>query len=72
MNPFETKTNTPLCACEPITMAPRECVVNRCIYVEQPIICPCVTRYVNHYIPRPVYYYSYSQQEENVCHMNKK
>ncbi len=62
------------CKCQPIVLPVQECICNRCYYVEQPIIVPHNTRVVNHYIPRPVYYHTYSQSEENMCHgetMNK-
>lgn len=56
------------CKFDPIVMPARECIMNRCYYVEQPIICPVNTRVVNHYIPKPVYYTTYGQSEENICH----
>ncbi len=56
------------CKFDPIVLPVCERVCNRCYYVEQPIICPCQTRVVNHYIPRPTYYYTYNQVEESVCH----
>ena len=59
------------CKCQPMVMPVQECIVNRCYYVEQPVIIPCQTRVVNHYVPRPTYYYSYNQVEENVCHNNE-
>lgn len=56
------------CKCQPVIMPVQECVCNRCYYVEQPVIVPHNTRVVNHYVPRPVYYHTYSQTEENMCH----
>ncbi len=58
------------CKFDPIVLPVCERVCNRCHYVEQPIICPCQTRIVNHYIPRPTYYYTYNQVEETVWHNN--
>lgn len=59
----------PTCPCkyEPIVMPVRECVCNRYFCVEQPVICPVNTRIVNHFVPKPVYYPSYTQTEENIC-----
>lgn len=63
------------CACpchyEPIVLPVKERVCNRVFYVEQPIIVPCLTKVVNHYVPRPTYYYTYNQVEENMCHEYK-
>ena len=54
--------------CEPIVMPVQERVCNRYHTVEQPIICPINTRIVHHYIPKPVYYPTYTQTEEvNGC-----
>lgn len=50
--------------CEPIVMPVQEKVCNRYHTVEQPIICPINTRIVHHYVPRPVYYPTYTQTEE--------
>lgn len=55
------------CKYEPVVMPVRECVCNRYYCVEQPIICPVQKRIVNHYVPKPVYYHTYSQCEENIC-----
>ena len=49
---------------EPIVMPVQERVCNRYHTVEQPVICPINTRIVHHYVPRPVYYPSYTQTEE--------
>lgn len=58
------------CKCQPVIMPVQECICNRCYYVEQPVIVPHNTRVINHYIPRPVYYHTYTQTEENMCHGN--
>ncbi len=50
--------------CEPIVMPVQERVCNRYHTIEQPIICPVNTRIVHHYIPKPVYYPTYTQTEE--------
>ena len=55
------------CKYDPVVMPMRECVCNRYYCVEQPIICPVQKRIVNHFVPKPVYYHTYSQCEENVC-----
>ena len=60
------------CQYDPIVLPPTERVCNRCFYVEQPIIVPCQTRVVNHYVPRPTYYYTFNEVEENVCHEYKR
>ena len=64
--------NQPNCGCpckfDPVVMPINERVCHRTYYVEQPVIIPCQTRVVNHYVPRPTYYYTYNQVEENVCH----
>ncbi len=57
----------PPCRYEPIVLPVREKVCNRYHCVEQPVICPVNTRIVNHYVPRPVYYPTYTRTEENVC-----
>ena len=56
------------CKCDPIVMPTKVCCVNRCYSVEQPIIVPVHTKIVNHYIPRPRYYTTYTTSEETVCH----
>ena len=56
------------CKCQVIVMPVQECVCNRCYYVEHPIVVPHNTRIINHYVPRPVYYHTFSQTEENMCH----
>lgn len=56
------------CKCQVIVLPVQECICNRCHYVEQPIIVPHNTRIINHYVPKPVYYHTYSQSEENICH----
>ncbi len=58
------------CKYDPIVMPVRERVCNRYYCVEQPVICPVNTRVVNHYVPRPVYYHTYTRTEENVCEGN--
>ncbi len=58
------------CRYEPIVMPVKERVCNRYYAVEQPVICPMNTRIVNHYIPKPVYYPTYTRTEENVCEGN--
>ena len=55
------------CKYEPVVMPVKECVCDRYYCVEQPIICPVQKRIVNHFVPKPVYYHTYSQCEENVC-----
>lgn len=55
------------CKYEPIVMPVKEQVCNRYFCVEQPVICPVNTRIVNHFIPKPVYYPTYTQTEENIC-----
>ena len=60
------------CKFDPIVLPVCERVCNSCPHVEQPIIIPNQTKAVNHYIPRPTYYYTYNQVEENVCHEYKK
>lgn len=62
--------NTVPCKCQPIVMPVQECVCHRHYYVEQPVIVPHNNRIINHYIPRPTYYHTYSQSEENMCHGN--
>lgn len=49
---------------EPIVMLFKKEFVTDIIPVEQPVICPINTRIVHHYVPRPVYYPSYTQTEE--------
>lgn len=68
---YERKCSCP-CKCEPIVLEPRECIKNYCYYVEQPIICPVNIKHVHHYIPRPVYYSTYSKEEENICYGKMK
>ena len=73
MNQNTYDTNRPCncnrpCPMDPIVMPTRVCCVNRCHYVEQPVIVPHNTRVINHYMPKPVYYHTYSQTEENMCH----
>ena len=58
------------CKYDPIVMPVRERICNRYYCVEQPVICPVNTRVVNHYVPRPVYYHTYTRTEENVCEGN--
>lgn len=55
------------CKYEPVVMPIKECVCDRYYCVEQPVICPIQKRIVNHFVPKPVYYHTYSQCEENVC-----
>lgn len=55
------------CKCDPIILPVREKICNRYHTVEQPIICPVNTRIVHHYVPRPVYYPTYSTTEESQC-----
>ena len=55
------------CKYEPVVMPVKETVCNRYYTVEQPVICPVNRRIVNHYVPRPVYYHTYTQCEETVC-----
>ncbi len=55
------------CKYDPVVMPVKECVCDRYFCVEQPVICPVNKRIVNHYVPKPVYYHTYSQCEENVC-----
>ena len=56
--------NQPDCGCpckfDPVVMPINERVCHRTYYVEQPVIIPCQTRVVNHYVPRPTYYYTYN------------
>ncbi len=58
------------CKYDPIVMPVKERICNRYYCVEQPVICPINTRVVNHYVPRPVYYHTYTRTEENVCEGN--
>lgn len=58
------------CKCEPIVLPVCDKVCHRCFYVEQPIIVPINTKTINHYIPKPVYYPTYTRSEENVCEGN--
>ena len=58
------------CKYEPVVMPVKDCVYNRYFCVEQPIICPINKRIINHYVPKPVYYHTYTQTEENMCHGN--
>lgn len=58
------------CKYEPIVLPVRERICHRCFYVEQPVICPMNTKTINHFVPRPVYYPTYTQVEENVCEGN--
>lgn len=55
------------CKYDPIVMPTKECVYNKCVYVEQPIILPMQKKIITHYVPKPVYYRTYSQCEETVC-----
>ena len=55
------------CKYEPIFLPVKECVCDRYFCVEQPIICPVNKKIVNHYVPKPVYYHTYTTSEENVC-----
>ncbi len=65
-NGFQKCCGVP-CKYEPIVMPTKEMVCNKYICVEQPIICPVNKRIVTHYVPKPVYYHTYSQSEETVC-----
>lgn len=58
--------------CEPIVLPCKVCCVNRCYPVEQPIIVPMHTKIVNHYVPRPRYYPTYTTSEENVSHCSRQ
>ena len=77
MNQNTYDTNRPCCnrpcpcPMDPIVMPTRVCCVNRCHYVEQPVIIPVHTRVVNHYVPAPRYYTTYTTSEETVCHGNR-
>ncbi len=68
MNP---NSNNRPCPLDPIVMPERVCYINRCHYVEQPVIIPVHTRIVNHYIPTPRYYTTQTTSEETVCHGNR-
>lgn len=70
MNPNVNNQTTP-CPMEPIVMPERVCCINRCHYIEQPVIIPVRTRIINHYIPTPRYYTTSTTSEETVCHGNR-
>ncbi len=55
------------CPCDPIVLPVKVCCINRCYPVEQPIVVPIHTRIINHYIPRPRYYPTYTTSEEDIC-----
>ena len=59
-NGFQKCCGAP-CKYEPIVMPVKEMVCNKYVCVEQPIICPVNKRIVTHYVPKPVYYHTYSQ-----------
>ncbi len=65
---------TPQCPCkyDPVVLPVREKICDRYYCVEQPVICPVNTRIVNHFVPRPVYYPTYTTTEENVCEGNAR
>jgi hypothetical protein len=67
------KQNVQECPCvfDPIVMNCPERICSTYIYVEQPIILHHTMKKINHYIPKPIYYHTFSQSEENVCHGNK-
>lgn len=60
------------CPMEPIVLPTRVRCVNRCFPVEQPVIIPVHTRIINHYVPNPRYYTTYTTSEETVCHGNNQ
>lgn len=55
------------CKITPIVLPQKVCCVHRYFCVEQPVIVPNHTRVINHFVPTPRYYPTFTTSEEDVC-----